>query len=102
MIRKLRKKAALSLSIIVNSVLLSVPVFAAGKDVSEVTNGIDTLKTLTLTVIGGVGVIFLALGLVDFGSAYSAHDSTQQGQAIKKVIGGLVIVAVPTLVGILA
>lgn len=99
--KKAMKRIIFSIQTVATTLCLCVPAFAAGKDVSEVTNGIDTLKTLTLTVIGGVGVIFLALGLVDFGSAYSAHDSTQQGQAIKKVIGGLVIVAVPTLVGIL-
>ena len=73
-----------------------------GKDISAVTDGIETLKTLVLSAIGGVGVIFLAWGLMDFGTAYSAHDSSQQMQGIKKVIGGLIIIAVPTLIGILS
>ncbi len=29
-------------------------------------------------------MIFLAWGLLDFGTGYSAHDTTQQSQAIKK------------------
>lgn len=71
------------------------------KDVSEITDGIDTIKTIVLACVGGVGVVFLAWGLLDFGTAYSAHDTTQQSQAIKKVIGGLIIVAVPTILAVL-
>ena len=51
--------------------------------------------------VGGVGVIFLAWGLLDFGTGYSAHDTTQQSQAIKKVIGGLVMIAVPAILKLL-
>lgn len=71
------------------------------KDVSEITNGIDTIKTIVLACVGGVGVVFLAWGLLDFGTAYSAHDTTQQSQAIKKVIGGLIMVAVPSILTLL-
>ena len=56
--------------------------------VSDVTDGIDVIKDLVLGCVGGVGVIFLAWGLLDFGTAYAAHETTQQSQAIKKVIGG--------------
>ena len=67
----------------------------------EVTDGIDVLKELVLGCVGGVGVIFLAWGLLDFGTGYSAHDTTQQSQAIKKVIGGLIMVAVPAILKLL-
>ena len=70
-------------------------------DVSEVTDGIDVLKDLVLACVGGVGVIFLAWGLLDFGTAYSAHDTTQQSAAIKKVVGGLIMIAVPTILKLL-
>ena len=75
--------------------------FAKDTDVSEVTDGIDVLTDLVLACVGGVGVIFLAWGLLDFGTAYSAHDTTQQSAAIKKVIGGLIMIAVPTLLKLL-
>lgn len=71
------------------------------KDVSEITDGIDTIKTIVLACVGGVGVIFLAWGLLDFGTAYSAHDTSQQSQAIKKVIGGLIMIAVPSILAVL-
>ena len=75
--------------------------FAKDKGVSEVTEGIDVLKDLVLACVGGVGVIFLAWGLLDFGTAYSAHDTTQQSAAIKKVVGGLIMIAVPSILKLL-
>ena len=68
---------------------------ATDTGVTEVTDGINVIKDLVLGCVGGVGVIFLAWGLLDFGTGYSAHDTTQQSQAIKKVIGGLIMIAVP-------
>lgn len=70
-------------------------------DISEVTDGIDVLKDIVLACVGGVGVIFLAWGLLDFGTAYSAHDTTQQSSAIKKVVGGLIMIAVPSILKLL-
>lgn len=67
-------------------------------DVAEVTNGIEVLKTLALSLVQGVGVIFLAWGLLDFATAYSAHDTSQQSIAIKKCVGGVVAIAVPGIV----
>ena len=72
---------------------------ATDTGVKEVTDGIDVIKELGC--VGGVGVIFLAWGLLDFGTGYSAHDTTQQSQAIKKVIGGLIMVAVPAILKLL-
>ena len=87
--------------------LTSTPIREKGKSaatdtgVKEVTDGIDVIKELVLGCVGGVGVIFLAWGLLDFGTGYSAHDTTQQSQAIKKVIGGLIMVAVPAILKLL-
>ena len=69
--------------------------------VSDVTDGIDVIKDLVLGCVGGVGVVFLAWGLLDFGTAYAAHETTQQSQAIKKVIGGLIMIAVPAILKLL-
>lgn len=69
--------------------------------VTEVTDGIGVIKDLVLGCVGGVGVIFLAWGLLDFGTAYAAHETTQQSQAIKKVIGGLIMIAVPAILKLL-
>ena len=91
-------------------ILANVPAVAFAKDekgnatdpgVKEVTDGINVIKDLVLGCVGGVGVIFLAWGLLDFGTGYSAHDTTQQSQAIKKVIGGLIMIAVPAILKLL-
>jgi hypothetical protein len=71
------------------------------KGIADVTKGIEVLKTIVLSCTAGVGVIFLAWGLLDFGSAYSAHDTTQQSMAIKKVIGGIIMIAVPAIIKLL-
>ncbi len=92
----IKRKLAVCAAGIYYRVLTCVPmtVLAKGKDngttdtgVSDVTDGIDVIKDLVLGCVGGVGVIFLAWGLLDFGTAYAAHETTQQSQAIKKVIG---------------
>lgn len=103
----IKKKLAVCAAGICYRVLTCVPVMAKAKDtttdtgVSDVTDGIDVIKDLVLGCVGGVGVIFLAWGLLDFGTAYAAHETTQQSQAIKKVIGGLIMVAVPAILKLL-
>ncbi len=74
---------------------------ATDTGVKEVTDGISVIKDLVLGCVGGVGVIFFAWGLLDFGTGSSAHDTTQQSQAIKKVIGGLIMIAVLAILKLL-
>lgn len=106
-----RKKLSLVMGVLYTKAISSKPMVAlAAKEgggdatdtgVKEVTDGIDVIKELVLGCVGGVGVIFLAWGLLDFGTGYSAHDTTQQSQAIKKVIGGLIMIAVPAILKLL-
>lgn len=67
-------------------------------DISEVTDGIDIFKDLTLAFVGGIGIIFLALGVLDFATALSAHDTSQQMQGIKKATAGIIIIAIPVII----
>lgn len=67
-------------------------------DISEVTGGIDILKDIALAVVCGIGVIFLAFGVVDFATSFSAHDTSQQMQGIKKATAGIIMVAVPVII----
>ncbi len=106
----IERKASVMMAVLYAKTIISktMVVFAAksGEDttdtgVKEVTDGIDVIKDLVLGCVGGVGVIFLAWGLLDFGTGYSAHDTTQQSQAIKKVIGGLIMIAVPAILKLL-
>ncbi|MBO5071683.1 MAG: hypothetical protein J6C32_01815 [Eubacterium sp.] len=99
----LRQKIKLAAALLPVTILGNAVVTYAKEDkgVAEVTKGIEVLKTIVLSCTAGVGVIFLAWGLLDFGSAYSAHDTTQQSMAIKKVIGGIIMVAVPAIIKLL-
>lgn len=89
--------------------LMSAPLvsFAKGESsttdtgVKDVTSGIDVIKDLVLGCVGGVGIIFLAWGLLDFGTAYSDRNISEQSQAIKKVVGGLIMIAVPAILKLL-
>ena len=65
--------------------------------VSDVTDGINVIKDLVLGCVGGVGFIFLACGLLDFCTAYAAHQTSEHIQVIKKVVGGLIMVSVPSI-----
>lgn len=71
-------------------------------DISSVTSGIDILTDIVLAIVGGIGVIFLALGVLDFATAVTAHDTTQQLSGIKKAVAGIVVIAVPVIVKLLS
>lgn len=96
----MKKKLFTVIETLFLTVSISVPVLAA-KSVKSVTSGIDTLTNLVLAVVAGVGVIFLAWGLMDFGTAVASHETSQQMQGIKKAVAGLVIIAIPALIAIL-
>lgn len=96
----MKKKILSIVSTLVFTFTVALPVFGA-KKVTKVTSGIDTLTDVVLAIVGGVGVIFLAWGLVDFGTAVASHETSQQMQGVKKAVAGLVIIAIPTLIKIL-
>lgn len=111
-VKRVLDKIPAVLGILYVYVMTSAPMvaFAADKNksgsttdtgVADVTAGIGVIKDLVLGCVGGVGVIFLAWGLLDFGTAYAAHQTSEQSQAIKKVVGGLIMVAVPSILTLL-
>ena len=83
--------------------LLLVCVAVKAQDASFSTDGKKVCPKVALVLGGGggVGVIFLAWGLLDVGAACAAHETRQQSQAIKKVIGGLIMIAVPAILKLL-
>ncbi len=99
--RKLKKMSKVVMAAVLICTNKAVCLAAESKEVKQVTDGIDVIKNLVLACVAGVGVIYLAWGLMDFGTAYSAHETTQQAQAIKKVIGGLIMIAVPAILKLL-
>lgn len=74
-----------------------VPVFAA----DAVTAKIGNIESLVSGIITAAGAIVLLWGIFEFASAYQSHDTSQQTQSLKKVVSGLIMVAAPTIVGLL-
>ena len=92
------KRGAGTAALIYFWILTNVPVAALAKSekgksdatdtgVTEVTDGINVIKDLVLGCVGGVGVIFLAWGLLDFGTGYSAHDTILKGGDDGGIVG---------------
>lgn len=76
--------------------------YADTAEKNDVTNGLNTIKTLVTTVIGTIGVIYLAKSILEFASAYQQSDSSGMNSALKGIVGGLMtagISAVLTLLG---
>lgn len=76
-------------------------VFADGEG-GDIVSKIDKLKELVINVAQAAGIILLVYGLVEFGISYSAHDTASQSTALKRIIGGLIVASVSTLVAIFA
>lgn len=70
-------------------------------DVSSVTKPLDTLKVLTLAVIGGYGVIILAKNVSEFAQAYQQQDSSGMHSALKGIVGGLMMAGISTVIGLI-
>lgn len=79
--------------------MLAVPtnVFAAEQVVSK----IDSLNQLVLGIVSSAGVIVLAWGVFEFASSYQSRDTSQQTDALKKVVSGIIMVAAPAIIELL-
>lgn len=98
---KLKKAGAAITSGMVLSLVSAGNVFAAKKaDVSEVTSGVDIIKQIALAIAGGIGGIFFIMGVMDFAAGWSATDSTQQLAGIKKIVAGVLMMAVSAIVAL--
>lgn len=75
----------------------ALPAYAA----DIVTTKLDSLYSLVLGIITAAGVIVLAWGIFEFASAYQSRDTSQQTESLKKVVSGILMVAAPTIIGLL-
>lgn len=69
--------------------------------VAEVTAPIKSLQTLVTSIVSAVGAIVLVWGIFDFATAYQQHDSSQQTQSLRKIVAGLLMLAVTPIVTLL-
>ena len=74
---------------------MTVPVYAAGA--GAITQPLDSLKTLMLSVIGAVGVIILAKNVMEFAQAYQQQDSSTMNSALKGIVAGIMMAGISTV-----
>ena len=97
------KKAAMSLVcaayLAVN--VMPVTVFASGGGASAITQPLENLKTLVISVIGAVGVIILAKNVMEFAQAYQQQDSSTMNSALKGIVAGVMMAGISTVLSFL-
>lgn len=75
--------------------------YADTAEKNDVTSGLDTIKTLVLTVIGTIGVIYLAKSILEFATAYQQSDSSGMNSALKGIVGGLMMAGITAILTLL-
>lgn len=91
-----KMKAVLTMMLFV---LYTVPVRAAGS--SDVINQINNMYNLVTGIIAAMGAIVLAWGGFEFGAAYQERDSAQQTQALRKIVGGLIMMGIGGIIAVI-
>lgn len=70
---------------------LPLPAAAASNDpYSTVNNAIDFLMQL----LTGVGICFIAFGVISLAISFQSHDDSQKSKAIMAIVGGAIAVSV--------
>lgn len=73
---------------------------AGGTGISSLDTGLSKLKTLTVGVVAGIGVVIVGWGGFELGTALFQHDTSQIPNAIKKIVAGVVMIGVGALIGL--
>ena len=84
---KLRKTIAIGGTIALLMALFSIGAFANTDPVQAVNN----LSDFVFRVIRAIGLIILALGIVQLGLSLKSHDPSQRANGFLTVAGGVVI-----------
>lgn len=74
-------------------------IYASG--VSAVTQPLESLKTLVISIIGAIGVIILAKNVMEFAQAYQQQDSSSMNSALKGIVAGLMMAGISTVLSFL-
>lgn len=69
--------------------------------VSAVTQPLESLKTLVISIIGAIGVIILAKNVMEFAQAYQQQDSSSMNSALKGIVAGLMMAGISTVLSFL-
>ena len=79
-------------------VLTALPLHvAAATGTQAITQPLDNLKTLVLSIIGAIGVIILAKNVMEFAQAYQGQDSATMNSALKGIVAGIMMAGISTV-----
>lgn len=70
--------------------------FAANEDFDPI-EGMSRLTELVLMLITGVGIFFLAFGVINLALSFQSHDESQKSRGIMGIVGGLIAVGLRVL-----
>ena len=79
---------------------VSLTVCASG-GANAITQPLENLKTLVISVIGAVGVIILAKNVMEFAQAYQQQDSSTMNSALKGIVAGIMMAGISTVLSFL-
>ena len=85
--KKLRRILSIGAVLALLLTMLSVGAFAAADPVQAVSN----LSEFVFKVIKAIGLIILAMGIVQLGLSLKSHDPSQRANGFLTVAGGVVI-----------
>ena len=97
---KLKKSVVFTLWTCSNALLMAPVTDAyasANASSNQAVNGIHTLISLACNIVSAIGGFVTLWGIFEFGNAMQQHDAAQQGQAGKRLAGGIVMIAAPQL-----
>jgi hypothetical protein len=76
---------------------MPLTVFATSAGPASITQPLDNLKTIVISVIGAVGIIILAKNVMEFAQAYQQQDSSTMNSALKGVVAGIMMAGISTV-----
>lgn len=83
--------------------MLPIQVMAAANNAANnagttaITQPLENLKTLVISVIGAVGVIILAKNVMEFAQAYQQQDSSTMNSALKGIVAGVMMAGISSV-----
>ena len=85
--------------VLMTAVMLMTPTVCAhaSQGGNAAVSGINTLVTMASNIVSAIGAFVTLWGIFEMGNAMQSHDPAQQGQAGKRIAGGIVMIAAPQL-----
>lgn len=71
---------------------------ALASGTTAVTQPLENLKTLVISIIGAVGIIILAKNVMEFAQAYQQQDSSSMNSALKGIVAGIMMAAISSVI----